>query len=639
MGIGYVNSVTFSPDGGQVLSRYNNYNIKLWDINTLKVISTFVGWGEIFSPDGKQVLFCDEIDDEIYIIKLCDANTGKELRTFSGHTDRVNSVAFSPDGKQVLSGSDDKTIKLWDANSAKEIRTFSGHTDVVFSVAFSPDGRQVLSGSGDKTIKLWDASTGQEIRTFSGHTACVTPVAFSPNGKQILSGSDDGTVRLWDVASGKEIARFISFYDDEWIAITPDGYYNTSLNGDKYLNVRKGNEVYGIDKWRKTFYRPEIVEARLQGRPDPVPVTQTIQDAAPPPRITILSPKYGTHFDTPKAELSLVVEDQKQPIREIIISVGNSLIDTIEPPGDQYRWEVNLTLSLASGPNVITVTAINASETYQDTTVRVSTPTGSKSLPDLWILAVGINKYENKYKVPELRDLNYAVNDAQEIVNFFKSQEGKAYNKVTSTLISDESDEEENKPTAANIINSLYSLKEKAKDGDFILLFLAGHGKRNSFDEFFFCASDTEIDSNGKIIPATAVQGSLITSIQKAKGTKLIFIDSCHSESVSSSRGVDESINTALLMEIRVPTTTVFAACTSNESAYEYDEKQHGYFTYAVLEGLGGEAYPDPSGNITINSLELYVKNKVKELTNLKQNPVSNVEGGSNKDFIISVMK
>jgi len=525
---------------------------------------------------------------------------------------------------------------------AQDVAVFPqlGHSGSVNSVVFSPDGRQILSGSSDGTIKLWDIDTGRELRTFSGHKGRVESVAFSPDGKKILSASSDGTVRLWDVSTGKEIAQFISFDDGEWIVITPDGYYNTSLNGDKYLNVRKGNEVYGIDQWSKTFYQPEIVEARLQGRPNPVQVTQTIQDAALPPKITILSPKYGTQFNTPTAELSLVVEDQKQPIKEIIITVGNRLIDTIQPPGDQYRWEVKLPLDLAPGYNSIGVTAFNASETKSDAIVGVSAPTGSKPLlPDLWILAVGINKYENKHKSPELKNLNYAVNDAREIANFFKSQERKRYNKVTVTLISDEA---EIKPTRANIINSLYSLKKDAKPDDIILLFLAGHGKRDTWDDFYFCASDTEIDSNGQITPSTAVQGSLITSIQKAKGKKIIFIDSCHSESVSSSRGVRESVNTALLMELREPTTTVFTACTSNESAYEYDEKQHGYFTHAILKGLEGEVNPDNSGNITMKNLDTYVSNKVKELTglkNLNQNPVSTVEGGNNKDFIISVMK
>ncbi len=86
-------------------------------------------------------------------------------------------------------GQRDKTLKLWDAASGQLIRTFEGHADQVRSVAFSPDGTRVLSGSSDKTLKLWDAASGQLIRTFEGHSDRVTSVAFSPDGTRVLSGS------------------------------------------------------------------------------------------------------------------------------------------------------------------------------------------------------------------------------------------------------------------------------------------------------------------------------------------------------------------------------------------------------------------------------------------------------------------
>ena len=110
-------------------------------------------------------------------------------------------MRFSPDGRTALSGSDDKTLKLWDLATGKEIRTFTGHTNSVYSVAFSPDGRTALSGSDDKTLKLWDLATGKEIRTFTGHTSMVYSVAFSPDGRTALSGSDDKTLKLWDLAT------------------------------------------------------------------------------------------------------------------------------------------------------------------------------------------------------------------------------------------------------------------------------------------------------------------------------------------------------------------------------------------------------------------------------------------------------
>jgi len=124
---------------------------------------------------------------------------GQPVRTLEGHTSWVRSVAFSPDGKLLASGSDDDTIKLWDVATGREVRTLEGHNYAVTSVAFSPDGKLLASGSY-KEIKLWEVATGQEVRTLRGHTDWVKSVAFSPDGKLLASGSEDWTIKLWDIS-------------------------------------------------------------------------------------------------------------------------------------------------------------------------------------------------------------------------------------------------------------------------------------------------------------------------------------------------------------------------------------------------------------------------------------------------------
>src|SRR5262245_58038359 len=164
--------------------------------STDRLIRTFVGHVGVtsvaFSPDGRAIL-SGGADSHFYGVadkrlKLWEVATGKELRTFKGRSNIVQAVAFSPDSHTALSGSDDNTLKLWDVASGQQLRSFTA--DTISSVALSPDGRAALSGGG-RTLKLWEVASGQELRTFTstGPSGLVQSVAFSPDGRTALSGS------------------------------------------------------------------------------------------------------------------------------------------------------------------------------------------------------------------------------------------------------------------------------------------------------------------------------------------------------------------------------------------------------------------------------------------------------------------
>jgi WD40 repeat protein len=155
-----------------------------------------------------------------------------------GHLGPVISVAFSPDGKYILSCSYDKTIKLWDIATGRESRTFSD-TTIVDSVAFSPDGKYILSCSDDNTIKLWDIATGREIRTFSGYYG-----SFSPDGTQIFT-IDNGGLKLLDIITGREIRRFDDVVSLD--SLSPDGRQIIAGSAGKpikLLDVSTGREIW-----------------------------------------------------------------------------------------------------------------------------------------------------------------------------------------------------------------------------------------------------------------------------------------------------------------------------------------------------------------------------------------------------------
>ena len=187
-----------------------------------------------FSPDGKRIV-SGSWDNTL---KVWDATSGQETLTLKGHTNSVFSVAFSPDGKRIVSGSWDNTLKVWDATSGQETLTLKGHTNSVFSVAFSPDGKRIVSGSWDQSLKVWDATSGQETLTLKGHTREVESVAFSPNGKRIVSGSFDKTLKVWDATSRQETLTLNGHTGPvSSVAFSPDGKRIVSWSEDKTLKL------------------------------------------------------------------------------------------------------------------------------------------------------------------------------------------------------------------------------------------------------------------------------------------------------------------------------------------------------------------------------------------------------------------
>ncbi|KAJ5778340.1 hypothetical protein N7520_001586 [Penicillium odoratum] len=204
--------------------------------STLQTLEGHSGWvrSVAFSPDG--LTLASGSDDNT--IKLWDTATGTQRQTLEGHSGSVGSVAFSPDGLTLASGSDDNTIKLWDTATGTQRQTLKGHSDWVRSVAFSPDGLTLASGSEDNTIKLWDTATGTQRQTLEGHSGWVRSVAFSPDGLNLASGSDDNTIKLWDMATGTQ--RQTLEGHSGWVrsvAFSPDGLTLASGSVDNTIKL------------------------------------------------------------------------------------------------------------------------------------------------------------------------------------------------------------------------------------------------------------------------------------------------------------------------------------------------------------------------------------------------------------------
>ncbi|MFC1766079.1 protein kinase [Planctomycetota bacterium] len=268
-----VSRASFSPDGTRIVSSSRDTTVRVWDATTGTELLVLRGhkavvFSAVYSPDGKRIVSAGAGAGRSGqftmpgMMKVWDGETGAELMTLRGHKGIITSVAFSPDGKRIVSGGFDKTVRVWNAENGVELMTLRAHEGFVYSVAFSPDSKRIVSGSLDNLVKVWDAVTGDAVTVLQGHRSYVLSVAFSPTRDQIISSSSDGTIRVWDDIStdrDQMILRGYSGLAPQYRAITsvafsPDGKQAASghkTNSITLWDIATGRELASLRGHRR----------------------------------------------------------------------------------------------------------------------------------------------------------------------------------------------------------------------------------------------------------------------------------------------------------------------------------------------------------------------------------------------------
>ena len=255
-----VMDVAFSPDGKRVayigaertdegiLNYMMQFNTSDGSLNGIFYAEYLEMTGNClaYSPEGR-IVAAGTSNTGIF---LFDSITGDPIKQLLGHDDSVHSIAFSHDGKTLVSGASDKTIRLWNIASGSENRLIKVDSGVN-TVLLTSDGKTIVAALSNGHIKLFDAGNGREIRTLIGHQESVNSIAISPDGRTIVSGSKDNYVKLWDTATGREKVSFVGDKNAvNSVAFSPDGktfaYGGTGEGSIKICDAITGKEIKKI---------------------------------------------------------------------------------------------------------------------------------------------------------------------------------------------------------------------------------------------------------------------------------------------------------------------------------------------------------------------------------------------------------
>jgi len=607
-------SVDISSDNSMLATADWGGYVVIWDIETgnrIRSISKHDGFAVYkvkFMPNGVYYISAG-LDGKL---KLIEIDTGEEIRRFIGHTELVNSINLNPTGDKFVTTGWDGTIRIWDFLSGIQLLKIKAHQGGVYSASFDRSGKYLVSGGDDFLVRYWDASTGKLISEFSGHQGGVGDANITSDLGNIISGSRDGSVKIWDVNSKKEIVSLVFLNEDDWFIRNPQGYFDASEGAYNSISFVKGMEIYSIDQFFNEFYRPGLYNEAFN--PGTAAFRQNIMqtiDEFPPPGVEIVIPETGINVDKPFVSFMVKVTNNGGGVKDFKVmhngkrqEVDASDLKRMTRQG-QYAMET-FDLNLVPGDNEISVSAFSNGDIESAGRSVNIIYNGLQKTADLYVLSVGINKYEN-----ENLNLTYARSDAQAFSSFMSLNGKNLFNKSHIYTLFDKD------ATREKILSSLGEISSLMNKEDVFMFFYAGHGSMEGNDFYFITSEITGLYQQDKLKDALRVD-ELQDKFKMLPALKqVVFIDACQSGSsvgVLAMRGASEE--KALAQLSRSSGIHVMASSESDQQSAEIKSLGHGVFTYVLLEALNGKADGAPADSkITVYEIKSYIDDQVPEVS------------------------
>jgi WD40 repeat protein len=569
----------------------------------------------VFSPDGS-VLVAAFIGNVIRVLQIPSGKVSSSVTL-----ERYNTISFSPDSKSILVAGTERYNLAVDNRSVENLQIISrlrlpGEETSVKPAYFSPDGKLVIMGNFDGVLRLWDLARGTVVRTFRGHTGPISEVQFISSGRRIVSSANDG-FKVWDTNTGELLVTYIISTSNDWLAITPEGFFDSSDNGSKVLSIVRGLEVFSIDQFYNRLHRPDLLQQKLAGDPlgkvriaaAQLDLTKAVASGSAP-SVRITSPRSSSTIDDGSATVEADFTDQGGGLGKVEWRVNGTTFGIDSVTSDVSGGKsisLRRTFALIPGDNRVEVVAYNAQGLVSSDPAVIMLnfpPQQASGPPQLHVVSVGVNDYWDS----KLR-LSFAVSDANSIGNGLKQAGQKLYEKVELTTMLDAN------VTSTNLDKLFEEISRRIRPQDVFVFFMSGHGKTVD-GRFYFIPQDFRYSGEDSIVTNGIGQDQLQRWFAKISAQKSVLLfDTCESGALIgeriATRGMEDK--TAIDLMTRAMGRTVLTATTDDKPAAE-GYRGHGVFTYTLLAALQDG---DSNGDGLIDVLELanFVDRQVPLLT------------------------